>query len=81
MTTEISTQIRHIAQPPDHSSIKTEIQTHLDRDFSDLDVLLGHAGSSKGEGTKRAAQRRKRGLKDEIAVWEDREAVAQREVC
>jgi hypothetical protein len=80
MSTSIPEQIRAAISTPDDTVLHAEIQAQLDRDFSDLDVLLGHAGSSKGEGTKRGAQRRRRGLKEEILVWEEREAAADQEV-
>ncbi|KAK4688656.1 RAD50-interacting protein 1, partial [Tremellales sp. Uapishka_1] len=74
---EVVSHIRSAVTPLDTADMMLGIQKQLDEEFGDLEVLLGHAGPS-GKTGKRG--KRRRGLKDEIAYWEDKGRVAAAEV-
>jgi hypothetical protein len=78
-------QIRQAISPISPTSLDTQVQSHLDAEFGDLESLLGHtpanhnSGPSKSQLPRRGAKRR-RGLKEEIAFWESREREAALQV-
>lgn len=71
-----ASQIREISARIDSATLEAEVRTHLDDQFSDLGALTGHAGPSNVRKGKR-----RRGLSDEISYWENKSALAQKEVC
>lgn len=67
--------IRSTSTPVDTPALKSQVRAHVDDNFADLEALTGHAGPS----TPRKGKRR-RGLTEEIAYWEERAGRAEKEV-
>ncbi|ORY33806.1 TIP-1 family-domain-containing protein [Naematelia encephala] len=74
MSTPIVEQIRSTARPTDSATLRAEVRAHIDDTFSDLDALLA------GPSVVKRGVRRKRGLKEEISYWQEREAIASKEL-
>lgn len=72
-------QIHAVSQTTPATALQSEVVQHLDKSFSDLDFVLGHAGPSTHSGNGRYGKR-KRTLNEEIDHWERDEAAASRDV-
>ena len=72
---DTASQIREISTRTTPAALEAEVRSHLDDQFSELELLTGHAGPSSSRNGKR-----RRGLGEEIGYWENKAAVAQKEV-
>ena len=72
---DTASQIREISTRTTPAVLEAEVRSHLDDQFSELELLTGHAGPSSSRKGKR-----RRALGEEIAYWENKAAVAQKEV-
>ncbi|WVQ81558.1 hypothetical protein IAT38_003682 [Cryptococcus sp. DSM 104549] len=72
-------QIRGLAEPPSSSALTTQITTHIDSHFPDLDALV-HPGTQQQHASG-PSKRKRRNLEEEIKYWEEREARAQSELA
>lgn len=79
-STPLDAQIRSTAHLPAEAELQAELNAHLDAGFGDLDVLLGRGVAGPSSTTTPKRGKRRRTLKDEIELWEGREAVASKEV-